>query len=107
MVDKQRTPPQNRSLHKFCDLLAQALNEAGLDMKAVLKPTIDIPWSKQAVKEHLWRPIQTAMLSKESTARLDTKECSEVYEVLSRHLGDKLGIHVPWPSLDEQSKESQ
>lgn len=105
MNDKKRTPLQNKSLHKFCEMLADAFNDAGLDMKAVLKPDIDIPWRKESVKEHIWRPIQLAMLNKESTVKLETKECSEVYEVLSRHLGDKFGIHVPWPSLDEQSKQ--
>jgi len=100
-MDK-RTLRQNASLHLFYELLATELNSSGLDMKKVLKPTIDIPWTQENVKNHLWRPIQEAMLNKESTTELTTKEVSQVYEVLNRHLGEKLKVHVPFPS-DEQT----
>lgn len=103
MTDKdQRTITQNRAMHKYFEMLADALNSAGLDMRKTLKPEIEIPWNKEMVKEHLWRPIQDAMYSKESTTELDTKEPSEVYAVLDRHLGEKFGIHVEWPSNEER-----
>jgi len=37
---------------------------------------------------------------KESTTELTRQECSEVYEVLNKHLSEK-GIHVPWPHKGE------
>ena len=46
-----RTSQQNRAMHLFFARLVEALNDAGLDMKKVLKPEIDIPWSQTAVKE--------------------------------------------------------
>jgi hypothetical protein len=98
---KQRTLTQNRALHKFCELLAETLNDAGLDMRQVLKPEIDIPWNRQSVKDHLWRPIQKAMTGEESTADLNTVEPSEIHAVLARHLGAKLGVVCPpWPSRE-------
>lgn len=94
-----RTLSQNAALHKFCELLADELNNAGLDMRAVMKPEVDMPWTMTAVKEHLWRPIQKAMTSKASTADADTSEYSEIYRVLMRHLSEKFnGVYVPWPS---------
>lgn len=102
----QRTNLQNRSLHKFCEMVADALNDAGLDMKTVLKPGIEIAWTQDNVKEYLWRPIQKAMYpQKESTTDLNTVEPSRIYEVLNRHLAEKFGISVEWPSLDNQRKE--
>lgn len=98
MSDK-RTIQQNRSLHKFCELLAIALNDAGLDMKKTLKEEIEIPWTKESVKEHLWKPIQVVMVDKESTTEMDTVEPSIIYETLNRHLSQKFGISVDWPSL--------
>lgn len=92
-----RTLKQNKSLHKYFELLAEALNDSGQDMKATLKPEVDISWTKESIKEYMWRPIQEAMFSKESTTKLDTVEISAVYEVLNRHTGEKLGITVPWP----------
>lgn len=95
-----RTSTQNKALHKYFELLADELNSAGLDMKKTLKQTVDIPWSKETVKDYLWRPIQNAQLEKESTTELTTDEINKVYEVLNRHLGEKLQIHVPFPSSE-------
>lgn len=94
-----RTNKQNAALHLFLRKLADALNDAGYDMKRVLKPEIDIPWSGELTKEYLWRPIQEAMLKKESTADLDTVEVSQVYDTLNRHLSNKFGISVPFPEI--------
>lgn len=35
-MESQRTIPQNRALHKFCTMLAEHLNECGLDQRIVL-----------------------------------------------------------------------
>jgi hypothetical protein len=94
----KRTLQQNKAMHKYYTMLADKLNESGLDMKKVLKPGIDIPWSPTSVKEFLWRPIQDAMLDKESTRALTTDEVDKIYRVLDRHLGEKLGIHVEFPN---------
>lgn len=93
----QRTNCQNRSLHLFFELLAEELNNAGLDMRATLKPSVSIDWTPETIKDYLWRPIQKLQLQKESTTELSTKEVSEVYETLNRHLGDRFGLHVPFP----------
>lgn len=99
--DKQRTLRQNRALHKMFGLLAEVLNDSGYDMRRTLKQDVEIPWSTETVKEFLWRPIQNAQLNKESTTELTTKDIDAVFETLNRHLGDKLGVHVPFPSIDE------
>ena len=94
---RQRSEPQNNALHKYCELLAEALNERGLDMRVVLKPEIEIPWTKESAKNHLWRPIQVVMTDKESTAKANRDEYGPVYETLNRHMSDKFGVYVPWP----------
>ena len=99
-VKAQRTKLQNRAMHLYFTLLAKALNDSGLDMKKVLKPTVEISWTKQNVKEYLWRPIQDALKLKKSTTELNTAEVSEVWEVLNRHFGEKFGIHVDFPHIE-------
>jgi hypothetical protein len=96
----QRTIKQNRSLHLYFTHLAESLNSAGLDMKRVLKPHIDIPWTAATVKEHLWRPIQTIQLQKSSTTDLSTGDVVEVFETLNRHLAERFGLHVDFPSIE-------
>lgn len=98
---KQRTLQQNRALHLLFGMLAQTLNESGNDMRRTLKEGVDIPWNAESVKEYLWRPIQKAQLQKESTTELTTKDIDAVFETLNRHLGEKLGVHAPFPSVDE------
>ena len=96
--EKQRTLTQNAAMHKYFELLAKALNDAGYDMKRTLKEETEIPWTKESVKEHLWRPIQKIMEGTGSTTELNTSEPSVIYAVLSRHMSEKFGINVEFPS---------
>ena len=79
-------------------MLADALNDAGYDMKKTLKPEVEIPWTPEMVKEHLWKPIQKIMMDKESTTEMETMDPDEVYRVLDRFMAEKFGISVDWPS---------
>jgi hypothetical protein len=96
---KPRTMAQNSALHLWLGHLATVLNDAGLDMKKTLKPDVEIPWTVQSAKDHLWRPIQRIMTGDESTKDPERAEYSKIYETLSRHLANSHGIKVPeWPS---------
>ena len=100
--EKQRTLQQNKSIHVFCKMVSDALCEKGIDMRVVLKPEIEIPPSPYAVKEFLWKPIQNYQLGKSSTTMLSTKEVTEIYEIINRHLA-QFEISVMFPSIEEQA----
>ena len=102
---KTRTGKQNAALHVYFQILADTLNEAGLDMRVVLKPEIAIPWTERAIKEYLWRPVQIKSVGKESTTELNTREIDVVYEILNRFLSETKGVHVPFPSIELTSEE--
>lgn len=99
----QRTIQQNKSIHLFLSRLSDTLNEAGYDQRKVLKETVEIPWTPQACKEQLWRPIQNALYGKQSTTELEKLEqVSKVHEVLMKHLGEKLGIdYLDFPHMKD------
>ena len=97
---KQRTGRQNNALQKYCELLAVAFNDAGMDMRAVLREDIDIPWGKATVREHIWRPIMLAKTQKESTTQLTREEVTQIYEIINRHTSSKFGISVLFPSVN-------
>ena len=99
---KPRSTRQNSALHVYCRLLANALNDAGYDMKKVMKPEADIPWTQNSVKEYLWRPIQEALGKEHSTTKQSTKDIPMIYETLNRHLAEKLGVSVPWPEQENR-----
>lgn len=101
----ERTLQQNRAIHLYLRELSRALNDAGYDMKAVLKPNVDIPWTEEMAKEHLWRPIQKIMTKVESTAELDKLDVSEIYKVIDRHMSEKFGVHVEFPSDERMQNE--
>lgn len=94
-----RTGQQNNALHLFCKMLADALNDAGKDMRIVLKPEYNIPWDTESVKTHIWKPIMKARFGKDSTTQLKkTGEIDEVHKIIMREIREKHGIeYIPFP----------
>ena len=107
METKQRTESQNKALHLYFTKLAEMLNDAGLDMRKVLKPSISIPWTPQTIKENLWKPIMEFQLQKSSTTEMTTKDINEVYDVINRHLGEQFGISIEFPSQESLINNSR
>ena len=101
---KQRTLAQNRAMHKLFTKLSEDLNTLGLEMKVVLKPSYQVWWTPELVKENLWKPMQKAIFQKESTTELETSEVTKVYEAIAKGLGEKFGVEIEFPSADEINK---
>lgn len=95
LQEKKRSNQQSKALHLWFELLAEELNNAGLEMRKVLKPEIEISWTKNNVKEYLYKPILHALTLKSSTTEMNTAEPSKVYEIIVRHLGEKFGLECP------------
>ena len=79
MREKQRTTTQNKALHVYCGLVADALNDAGFDMRRFIKPEIDIPWSMVSVKEHLWKVIISDNTVDQYESNLMRRICGLIY----------------------------
>lgn len=98
---RQRSAAQNNALHMWLGRLAKELNDAGLDMRVVLKPEVHIPWTLYSAKDHLWRPVQRAICGKDSTVDPERGEYIQIYQTISRHLSQSNGFTAPeWPSND-------
>ena len=96
--DAPITGKQFSALHVWCQFVADVLNAAGLDQRVILKPGVPIDWTKDSVKQNLYKPLLEAMTGKKSTTEQNTVEPSEVAETLARHLGQKWGVVLPeWP----------
>jgi len=108
---KRRTSLQNRSLYKYFHLLADALNNAGYDQRFVLakmRQGVEVPWTKESIKQVIWKPIQEALYNTDSTTELSTVEPDEVVRVIDRFLSDRLGGFVgpEWPSIESQMRSA-
>ena len=100
MTHKPRTLQQNRALHKWCEQLAETLADAGYDMRTLIK--VPITPNKDNIKSEIVHPVMRALYPDiESTADLSTTQMQDLYETINRALGEKLGVHVPWPSHEE------
>lgn len=108
-IDEFRTISQNSAIHLYLTLLSKALNEAGLDMKTVLKPTVDISWTTENTKTYLWKPIQKALFGSTSTTKL--KKVGDI-ELIHDHINRLLAENpktqglefIPFPCLEELNK---
>lgn len=96
---KIRTDQQRKCMYGWLDSVATTLNDGGFDMKKTLKPSADIPWTRASAKVFLWDTIQEWLTSMGSSTEITTKECILISEVITRHLGEKLGVTLPpWPT---------
>ena len=102
----KRTTLQNRSLHLYIRRLAEAMDEAGYDMRTVIQ--VPIHPTPENVKELMIKPIMNALYPEiTSTTELSTAQVSEVYETVNRATAERLGIGVHFPSEEEMRREAQ
>lgn len=104
---KKRTLAQNRALHLWFAQLAQTLNEQGMTIQKTLQATADVEWNGTTIKELLFRPLMKAQLMKDSTTELTTKEIDEVFDTISKYLGENIGVHQSFPSIETMLLEEQ
>lgn len=55
------TTQQRKGCWVYMEKKSEQLNDAGLEMRKVLKPEYFIPWTKDSFHDHVWIPIQKAM----------------------------------------------
>ncbi len=104
--EKTRTLLQNKSLHLYITQLAEALADAGLDMRKIIK--VEITPTPENVKETMIRPVMTALYPDiKSTTELSTKQIQKLYDVMNRMTGESFGLNVEWPSKETLANESR
>ena len=97
---KNRTIQQNKSLHLYFQHLADELNGAGYSVRKTLKEDFELDWTPSLIKEIIFKSIIKAKFNKSKTSELSSGELQIAYDELNRHLGQKFGIHIPFPSLE-------
>ena len=102
---KVRTNAQNNAIHKYCALLAKALNDAGycryVESKVLSRP-IETPWTMEDVKNDIWKAVQLSQVQHDKTSELETKEVNLIQEIIARHMAQAHGITTPFPSKNTE-----
>lgn len=104
---KQRTLRQNRAGHLYFTHVADALNESGMDMQAVLSKRVGVRWTDVSVKECLFKGLAKAMYNVDSTTKLDTKQFTKVAEMLGDILAKDYGVVTEFPNMESLLRERQ
>lgn len=102
------TRQQQKSLHLLFRQLSDELNQQGMTVKKTLREDFDVMWSETLFKEIIWRKLQKAMFGTKSTRELDSEQINKIFDVINKHFGENLKIHIPFPSietLEEYQKE--
>ena len=103
-----RSLKQNAAIHKYCRDLAEECACNGVTMTMLvdtLLSGVEITPTEHMVKE-VFKAIQKVMFDTNSTTHLTTDQVSKVYETLNKMSSDNWGISIPFPSLEEQARES-
>ena len=101
----QRTPQQNRALHKYFQDVADSMNDAGYDAKEVI--SLPISLTGAIVKDQIFKPIMAAMQEKDSTTELETGDVDKIVMVMQHALAEKFGITTAFPSMESLSEEQR
>lgn len=105
VIEEKRTGQQNKAMHLYFSMVAEALNDAGLDVKSVLEKQMEIPFTMLLVKELIWKRAQKSYLKKDSTTELKKqKDIDAVYDIVNRYLS-QFGVHIPFPDKEERALE--
>lgn len=101
-ADQVRSGKQNNSLQVYCEMVATALNDSGQE-RHIKTPvgSVTVPWNKDSVREHYWRPLQIAITGHISTRDPTRQEYIDIFDAMNRHLGEEKGIHVEWPTKEK------
>jgi hypothetical protein len=100
------TSKQRKAMHLYFEMLAEELNNTEYDVKAFMEKVdyqIDVPWTKAFIKEQIWKPIQFAILQKESTEDMTNSEVDKVYEVVNERIAAAMGVYVPFPTEENNA----
>lgn len=93
---QQRTTQQNKAIHAWMRELAVEFNNRGLYVQKVLKPTWEIEWTEQLVKDNIVRPIAEAVAKTNHTSELSTKQFSQVVDIIDKNLLQKFDVDLPF-----------
>lgn len=104
---KPRSSKQNRSLHKYCDIIANKMNAAGFTQRKLVgsfKEGFELIITSEMIKA-IFREVAKAMYHKESTAQLTTVEIQAVYLAVDERFGTVAGVRAEWPALNPPTPE--
>ena len=101
-MPKTRTPTENACRWKWCEMLAERLNDAGVTHLEVIDELktngIESVWSKDSVAKLIFDPYRKAIYQVESSTQLETTNTKTICLDAGNFVAIKFGVSPPpWP----------
>lgn len=108
VVRKNRSTLQNSALHLYFVIIADQLNELGLEFhyQGLNTSGLTSRYTSNIVKEFFWKPIQFALFKIKSTTKLDSKQINEIIDVITKFFGEK-GVVIEFPSIETLTNKTK
>ena len=100
-----RTTKQNSALHLLYTIIANQLNEMGVEFKyfGLKGQVLEMRYTPDLVKNHIWRPLQIALFDIKSTTKINTIQINEIMDVLIKFFAER-SIVIEFPSKEQLDK---
>ena len=98
-VDSIRTLNQNSALHLYCEMVEEHCAEIGLTVEKLYKKPSEIKITRDIVKSFI-RETGMYMFHRDSTAKLEKNELSEVIRVVEKVFAERLDFTLGFPSIE-------
>ena len=95
-----RTVTQNRAIHLWCNMLANAMNNQNMVIQDVIR--LNTKWDMLKVKEMIFKPVVKSLYTKDSTTKLNKDEFELIIDTIIIALSYKGVENIP----DFPSRES-
>ena len=99
----QRTIKQNSNYWAWITELAREMNDKGIDLNEVL--TVPIMPTGEILHEVITKKLIKSIYGKKSTTELDTKELSEVVDIIRNAISERTKGEINLP-FNENTKEN-
>lgn len=101
------TPQLNKALHLYLQFVADAFNELGMEYEHddLHLKGVTSRYTKEIVKEKLWRKVQITMFGCKSTTKLTSKDANEIIDCITKYFGNK-GIVIEFPKIKENDQNA-
>ena len=107
-LPKKRSSQENKALHVLFQNIAYELNRLGLEFtfRGIKGMDIQTTYCPEIVKQFLWKPLQDALLKKESTTQLTHNDIELIFEILGKWFAEN-GVEINFPSIESITKNKQ
>lgn len=97
----KRSAKENSSIHVLFANIAYELNRLGIEFSytGIKGINIQTTYTAEIVKQFVWKPLASALLSKSSTTELTHNDIEMIFEILGRWFAEK-DVVIEFPSVE-------